>query len=87
MGSGPSRSHRWKPCIFPYARSGPGWKGQDELFRKCTDVNLQKPDGRLMCSTKTNSSTNVHIDGYGYWGFCDEQHCPAMKGTIRSKII
>ena len=38
------------------------------------------PDGRLMCSTKTNLTTNMHIDGFGYWGLCDDQHCPDIKG-------
>lgn len=80
-------SGEWMPCVFPFARMEPDGSIHNKLFWKCADVNLNKPDGRLMCSTKTNSSTNVHIDGYGYWGFCDTQHCPDMKGTVSSDII
>ena len=80
------KSDEWKPCIFPFSIVGHSGKGHDKFFRSCTDVYPEKPDGRLMCSTKTNSSTNVHINGYGHWGICDEQHCPELKG-IPSPMI
>ena len=69
----------WKPCIFPFSRSD---VGPNKLFHKCVDVDPNAPDGRLMCSTKTNLTTNMHIDGFGYWGLCDDQHCPGIKGTL-----
>ena len=70
------KTTEWKPCIFPFSRSDiPG-----KIFQKCIDVDPKAPDGRLMCSTNTTGGTNMHIDGQGYWGFCDDQHCPEIKG-------
>ena len=77
-----SASGEWKPCIFPFVRLRSDGKTHTKPFWNCADVNLDKPDGRLMCSTKTNSSTNIHIDGSGYFGICDEKHCPKMKGIL-----
>ena len=39
----------------------------------------------LMCSTKVNETTGMHINGYGYWGLCEEELCPAHKGINISK--
>ena len=73
------RTGKFKPCVFPFARSE---TGLSNIFRSCADVDPKNPDGRLMCPTKTDNATNLHINGQGFWGFCDEKYCPKTEGMI-----
>ena len=66
-----------KPCIFPFGRI---IDGKPRFFNKCTDIYPDRPSGIQMCSTKVNETTGMHINGYGYWGICEEELCPAYKG-------
>jgi len=51
-----------KPCQFPFIY-------KDRTYVACTTFNDTKP----WCSTKTNPSTNEHIDARGHWGYCDQE--------------
>ena len=51
--------------------------GSDTLIWECDNVVPDQPDGRLMCSTKTNPATNEMLRGSGDWGFCEETYCPS----------
>ena len=68
-----------KPCIFPFGRMV---NGKETFFDKCGDVDPENPKGILICSTKVNETTGMHIDGYGNWGICEEELCPAFKGRF-----
>ena len=56
--------------------------GSDQLFHTCVDVIPNKPDGRLFCPTKINTTSKEMIYGDGQWGFCEEKYCPTNSGII-----
>ena len=58
-------------CIFPFIVNG-------KRFDDCT--SFLDPDGLMWCSTRTNPLNDQHINGHGYWGFCNEITCPKVKG-------
>ena len=88
-------SRKLQPCVFPFGRI---INGKTRFFNKCVDTNPEKPRGVLMCSTKVNETTGMHINGGGHWGICEKEFCPSYKGnffyfswfflvSIRGKIL
>ena len=72
-------SRKLQPCVFPFGRI---INGKARFFDKCVDINPEKPRGVLMCSTKVNETTGMHINGGGHWGICEKEFCPSYKGNL-----
>ena len=64
------------PCIFPFGRV---IDGKETFFDSCVDINPKKPRGVLMCSTQVDER-NMHVNGGGHWGICEQELCPSYKG-------
>ena len=72
-------SGEWKPCIFPYRRES---SGSSELYTSCMEIDPLKPRGTMICPTRVNETTREMINGYGYWGECEVEHCPNLNGMV-----
>ena len=70
-------SGEWKPCIFPYRNES---STSSELYSRCIELDPLRPRGVMICPTKVNETTQEMVNGYGYWGECEEEHCPNLKG-------
>ena len=61
------------PCSFPFKING-------RKFDQCTD--FLDPEGKLWCSTRTDPKTHNHVDGQGFWGYCNDRYCPEPMSKI-----
>ena len=53
-----------KPCVFPFKYRG-------KTYNHCTNEGFY--DGLFWCSTLTNIETKEHMEGAGFWGFCENE--------------
>ena len=68
-----------KACIFPFIYQG-------MKYENCTTFGspsiADENQELYWCSTQTNSTTNEHVSGIGYWGFCHKTHCPHFAEDV-----
>ena len=50
-------------------------------------IDIENPRGKLICSTRVNETTGLHINGDSNWGVCEEELCPAYKGMYVSYLL
>merc|ERR1719219_1688494 len=60
-----------KDCQFPFVY-------KNQTYTTCTTANANGTSDQPWCSTRTDSTTNEHINKQGHWGYCGSG-CPQPK--------